>query len=189
MCKNSGCGEAFRTAAVYLIGWRSYFGFCQTPSVLRGLDQWIRRRLRAVVWKQWKRGRTRFAELRRRGVGPALAAKTAGKSVGPLAAREQSGACYRSVKRLLRVDRLSLSRGPATCMICRTAGYGPVCPVVWEGRSRERPPYPDSHAERNRTKGTGEPGVAEDGRGDTGSWQPPRPGFVLTTDSAVRRCP
>jgi hypothetical protein len=30
-------------------------------------------------------------------------------------------------------------------MIHRTAGYGPVCPVVWEGRRRETPPYPDLH--------------------------------------------
>jgi RNA-directed DNA polymerase len=62
----------------YLVGWRGYFGFCQTPSVLRALDEWTRRRLRAIAWKQWKRGRTRFAELRRRGVGRDLAAQTAG---------------------------------------------------------------------------------------------------------------
>jgi RNA-directed DNA polymerase len=67
----------------YLVGWRGYFGFCQTPSVLRDLDQWIRRRLRAIVWKQWKRGRTRYAELRRRGVGRDLAAQTAGSPHGP----------------------------------------------------------------------------------------------------------
>jgi RNA-directed DNA polymerase len=67
----------------YLIGWRGYFGFCETPSVLRALDQWIRRRLRAIVWKQWKRGRTRYAELRRRGVGRDLAAQTAGSPHGP----------------------------------------------------------------------------------------------------------
>ena len=67
----------------YLVGWRGYFGFCETPSVLRGLDQWVRRRLRAIVWKQWKRGRTRFAELRRRGVGQDLAAQTAGAPHGP----------------------------------------------------------------------------------------------------------
>src|ERR1700676_360974 len=53
----------------YLIGWRGYFGFCETPWPLRELDRWIRRRLRAIVWKQWKHGRARFAELRRRGVG------------------------------------------------------------------------------------------------------------------------
>lgn len=67
----------------YLIGWRGYFGFCQTPSVLRALDEWIRRRLRAIAWKQWKRGRTRFAELRRCGVGRDLAAQTAGSPHGP----------------------------------------------------------------------------------------------------------
>jgi RNA-directed DNA polymerase len=67
----------------YLIGWRGYFGFCETPSVLLELDRWIRRRLRAIAWKQWKRGRTRFARLRRRGVGRDLAAKTAGSPHGP----------------------------------------------------------------------------------------------------------
>jgi RNA-directed DNA polymerase len=69
--------------AVYLIGWRGYFGFCQTPSVLRALDEWTRRRLRAIAWKQWRRGRTRYAELRRRGVGRDLAAQTAGSPHGP----------------------------------------------------------------------------------------------------------
>src|SRR5712671_4098788 len=66
----------------YLIGWRGYFGFCETPSVLREFDQWIRRRLRAIAWKQWKRGRTRYTKLRRRGVGHDLAAKTAGSPHG-----------------------------------------------------------------------------------------------------------
>jgi RNA-directed DNA polymerase len=69
--------------ASYLTGWRAYFGFCETPSVLRDLDSWIRRRLRSVVWKQWKRGRKRFAELTRRGVGKDLAAQTAGSPHGP----------------------------------------------------------------------------------------------------------
>jgi RNA-directed DNA polymerase len=45
--------------ATYLRGWKGYFGFCETPSVLRGLDQWVRHRLRAMIWKQWKRGKVR----------------------------------------------------------------------------------------------------------------------------------
>jgi len=69
--------------ARYLRGWLEYFAFCETPSVLRDLDSWIRRRLRCVVWKQWKRGRRRFAELRKRGVGERLAAQTAGSAHGP----------------------------------------------------------------------------------------------------------
>lgn len=67
----------------YLLGWRGYFGFCQTPSVLRKLDEWLRRRLRSVVWKQWKRTRVRFAELTKRGVGKELAAQTVSSAHGP----------------------------------------------------------------------------------------------------------
>ena len=62
----------------YLTGWRGYFGFCETPRVLQRLDQWIRRRLRCFLWKQWKRGRTRFKKLVARGVSRDLAAQTAG---------------------------------------------------------------------------------------------------------------
>ena len=69
--------------ARYLRGWIGYFGNCETPSALERLEEWIRRRLRSAIWKQWKRGRTRFAELQKRGVGKDLAAKTAGSAHGP----------------------------------------------------------------------------------------------------------
>ena len=42
--------------APYLIGWRGYFGFCQTPRVLTHLEAWIRRRLRSYLWRQWRNG-------------------------------------------------------------------------------------------------------------------------------------
>lgn len=67
----------------YLRGWRGYFGFCQTPTVLRKLEEWLRRRLRSVVWKQWKSRRVRLAELTKRGVRKYLAAATAGSAHGP----------------------------------------------------------------------------------------------------------
>lgn len=67
----------------YLRGWRGYFGHCQTPSVLAALDEWIRRRLRCVVLSHWPRGRRRFAELTKRGVGKDLAAQTAASAHGP----------------------------------------------------------------------------------------------------------
>lgn len=67
----------------YLRGWLGYFGQCQTPSVLQSLEEWTRRRLRSVIWKQWKRGSVRFAELRKRGVNYDLAARTAGSAHGP----------------------------------------------------------------------------------------------------------
>ncbi|MFV2070136.1 MAG: group II intron reverse transcriptase/maturase [Pirellulales bacterium] len=69
--------------ARYLRGWLGYFGKCETPSVLEELEQWVRRRLRSVIWKQWKRGKVRFAELCKRGVGQDLAAQTAGSAHGP----------------------------------------------------------------------------------------------------------
>jgi len=69
--------------ATYLRGWRGYFGFCQTPSTFRDLDSWVRRRLRCYQWKQWKRGRQRFAELVKRGVSRLWAVRTAGSSHGP----------------------------------------------------------------------------------------------------------
>jgi len=75
--------QIVKELSVYLVGWRGYFGLCETPSVLRTLDEWTRRRLRAIAWKQWKHGRARFTELRRRGVGRDLAAKTAGSPHGP----------------------------------------------------------------------------------------------------------
>jgi RNA-directed DNA polymerase len=75
--------QIVKQLSVYLVGWRGYFGFCQTPSVLRALDEWTRRRLRAIAWKQWKRGPARFAELRRCGVGRDQAAQTAGSPHGP----------------------------------------------------------------------------------------------------------
>jgi RNA-directed DNA polymerase len=66
----------------YLIGWRSYFGFCQTPRVLTNLEAWIRRRLRMYLWRQWKNGPNRFKELRRRGIAKFLAAVAAGSPTG-----------------------------------------------------------------------------------------------------------
>src|SRR5215470_16303736 len=69
--------------ARFLRGWIGYFGNCETPSVLRSLEKWTRRRMRSAIWKQWKRGTTRFAELQKRDVGTDLAAKAAGSVHGP----------------------------------------------------------------------------------------------------------
>ena len=68
--------------APYLIGWRGYFGFCQTPRVLTNLEAWIRRRLRSYLWRQWGNGHNRFKELRRRGVSQFRAAVAAGSPTG-----------------------------------------------------------------------------------------------------------
>lgn len=67
----------------YLQGWVGYFGFCQTPSVFRDVDNWIRHRLRCLQWKQWKVYRRRKAEWIKRGVNPLLASITAWSGKGP----------------------------------------------------------------------------------------------------------
>ena len=84
-CRTRGISmeQRAKELSAYLLGWRGYFGFCQTPSVVNSLEEWLRRRLRSVLWKQWRRGRTRFAELRQRGIGHDLAATTAGSAHGP----------------------------------------------------------------------------------------------------------
>jgi RNA-directed DNA polymerase len=121
----------------YLVGWRGYFGFCETPSVLPGLDQRVRRRLRAIAWKQWKRGRTRFAERRRRGVGKDLAAKTAGSPHGPWRLSNSPALtiaipnAFLGTLGLGRLGLAALDSKPAASH--RTAVYGPVGTVVWEG--------------------------------------------------------
>jgi len=67
----------------YLRGWRGYFGFCQTPEVLVGLIRWVRLRLRAALWRQWKTPRRRRAALLELGVRPRKASNTAGSGLGP----------------------------------------------------------------------------------------------------------
>lgn len=52
----------------YLVGWMAYFGFCETPSVLKELDAWIRRHLRGAQWKSWKTCKARYKALRRLGI-------------------------------------------------------------------------------------------------------------------------
>src|ERR1035438_8138298 len=69
--------------APYMRGWRSYFGFCETPEVLIGLTRWVRLRLRAAMWRQWKTPRRRRAALLALGVPPRLARNTAGSGRGP----------------------------------------------------------------------------------------------------------
>jgi RNA-directed DNA polymerase len=81
--RGKSLAQIVKELSVYVIGWRGFFGFCETPTVLRALEQWTRRRLRAIAWKQWKRGRTRFTQLIKRGVNVALAAPTAGSPHGP----------------------------------------------------------------------------------------------------------
>src|SRR6266545_216617 len=83
----------------------------------------------------------RAATLRRR-PGPGGANRR--QPTWSMAARKQPRAHHRNANRLLRFTRPAVRRQTANRIIHRTAVYGPVRTVVWEGRSREAPPYPDS---------------------------------------------
>jgi RNA-directed DNA polymerase len=69
--------------ASYMRGWRGYYSFCETPHVLQSLTRWVRMRLRAALWRQWKTPRRRRAELMARGVPERLASNTASCGYGP----------------------------------------------------------------------------------------------------------
>lgn len=67
----------------FLRGWWNYFRIIASRNRLRGLRGWIHRRLRSLIWKQWKRPRTRMRELRRRGISPANAGPVGAARKGP----------------------------------------------------------------------------------------------------------
>jgi RNA-directed DNA polymerase len=81
--KGVSIDETIAELAPYMRGWRSYFGFCETPEVLIHLTRWVRLRLRAALWRQWKTPRRRLEALLALGVRPRLARNTAGSGLGP----------------------------------------------------------------------------------------------------------
>lgn len=66
--------EKLRT---YMLGWKGYFNLAQTPGIWRGLDEWLRHRLRAIQLKRWKRGKTMHRELTQLGAAPSVARQVA----------------------------------------------------------------------------------------------------------------
>ena len=66
-----------------LLGWVSYYRRAQVRYTLEELDQWLRRKLRVILWRQWKRPRTRARELMRRGLAPERAWTNAMNGRGP----------------------------------------------------------------------------------------------------------
>jgi RNA-directed DNA polymerase len=61
-------GEIIHDINQYTMGWMGYFWQANTPSVFDELDEWIRRRMRQMVWKRWKRGTTRYRNLVKMGI-------------------------------------------------------------------------------------------------------------------------
>jgi len=143
--------EIIRQINEYLRGWMGYFRLADTPSVFEDVDRWLRRRLRQLLWKRWKRGTTRWRELVSLGVPRRLAALGAtGTSPWRMAATP--------VVHTALSNSFWLTQGLCTLtehyhhlmhIPRRTAGCGPAvrwCEPALGGRAREggwatHPPY------------------------------------------------
>lgn len=66
-----------------LRGWADYFKLSQVKLVFEELDGWVRRKLRCLIWRQWKKPRTRLRKLTSLGLTPEHAQKSAYNGRGP----------------------------------------------------------------------------------------------------------
>ena len=68
--RSNGWGNEQRALKLtqYIRGWINYFGMADMKSLLQSNDEWLRHRIRAIYWKQWKKVKTKFKELKKLGV-------------------------------------------------------------------------------------------------------------------------
>ena len=111
----------------YLLGWKAYFGL----AIWRGLEEWLRHRLRAIQLRHWKRPKTIYRELKALGASEDVAKQVAGNCHRWW---RNSAMLLNKVLTIAYFDRL----GGQTVLTSnsRTARCGPACRVVWQGRSR-----------------------------------------------------
>ena len=68
--RSNGWGNEYRALKLtqFMRGWVNYFGMADMKRLLQDNDEWLRHRIRAIYWKQWKKVKTKFKELRKLGV-------------------------------------------------------------------------------------------------------------------------
>lgn len=76
-------GSVIKELTPLIRGWVAYFRLAEVKARFEELDAWVRRKLRRILWKQWKRPRTRFAKLRTLGLDAARARLSAYNGHGP----------------------------------------------------------------------------------------------------------
>jgi len=83
--KGRGCSlpKMIAELPTYLRGWVNYYRLSQVKIAFEGLDQWIRRKLRCILWRQWKRPRTRAKRLIQLGIEKTRAFASAYNGRGP----------------------------------------------------------------------------------------------------------
>lgn len=65
-----------------IVGWVNYYALADGRLHMRKLDEWLRRRMRQMVWKQWKTTKNRYTQLKRRGVTEFWSIRSGGTSKG-----------------------------------------------------------------------------------------------------------
>ncbi len=119
----------------FLAGWTAYFALAETPSVFAELDEWLRRRMRQVRWKEWKRPAARRRNLIARGV-PAWQAHQWAYSRRGYWRLSGSAPLHRALPNRYWTDLGLVGLADRVRRLrerWRTAGCGPARPVVWEG--------------------------------------------------------
>ena len=112
--------DVVRDLTPKLRGWAAYFRLSEVRGVFETLDQWLRRRLRALLWRQWKRWRTRIKALRRRGLDARRAAYSAMNGRGPwwnAGASHMNQAVPTAALRRLALVSLLDEHGRLTCFV------------------------------------------------------------------------
>ena len=68
--RSNGWGNEYRALKLtqYIRGWVNYFGLADMKSMLSKTDEWLRHRIRCTYWKQWKKVKTKFSNLKKLGV-------------------------------------------------------------------------------------------------------------------------
>ncbi len=115
----------------FVRGWVGYFGISDTPSLFAELDEWLRRRLRQVRWKEWKRPRTKIRMLHSLGMKQRNATRWGSTRRGswriagsPPLSRALPNAYWQGLGLVGFTENYRLRAA------LRTAGCGPACPVV-----------------------------------------------------------
>ena len=82
--RSNGWGNDYRKLKLkqFITGWVQYFKLAGMKTLLQSIDEWMRRRVRALIWKQWKTTKTRYRNLRKLGIGHSGACKVANTSKG-----------------------------------------------------------------------------------------------------------
>jgi group II intron reverse transcriptase/maturase len=127
--------ERIRLINRFTSGWTAYFALAAASAEMKRLDEWLRRRLRQVRWKEWKRYTTRRRNLRTLGIPDEKARQWAASRKG----------CWRVAGSYILTRALPNAYWQEQGLhgvsepyhrlreTLRTAGCGPACPVVWEG--------------------------------------------------------